>query len=464
MPVSGLEKAQRRMSEQGVADTAVRVFTSLYEQMQAGSDGYIRESEVEPLDDLAHVDRLDYSIEEQRAAAASTALIKLNGGLGTTMGMSRAKSLLEVRPGQNFLDIIVGQVKAVREQFGVELPVVFMNSFRTAEDTELYVSADPELADQEVPIGFIQSQEPRLWADSLEPASWPADPDLEWCPPGHGDLYTSIATSGVLDQLIERGITRAFVSNADNLGATPDPNMMAWFAESGTPFAAEVCLRTAADVKGGHHVKRSADGRIVLREVAQIHAEDAEEAQDRSRHRFFNTNNLWLDLVALRARLEEHDGVLGLPLIKNHKPIDPTDPSSPQVIQLETAMGAAIEVFDGATAIVVGRNRFLPVKSTNDLALLRSDVYEIDENFVLSALVDPVPLVNLDREFFGVISDFNDRMPEVPSLFDAASLTVHGDWHFGSNIVVRGHASVADPGEPAMIPDGAVLGSMSWSG
>lgn len=464
MPVSGLESAQRRMSEHGVADAAIRVFTSLYEQMRDGADGYIDESDVEPLEDLVHVDHLEFSIEEQREAAASTALIKLNGGLGTTMGMSRAKSLLEVRPGQNFLDIIIGQVKAVREEFGVELPVVFMNSFRTAKDTESHLAQDPDLADQSVPLGFIQSQEPRLWADTLEPAHWPDDPELEWCPPGHGDLYTSIATSGVLDQLLDRGITRVFVSNADNLGATPDPNMMAWFAASGKPFAAEVCVRTAADVKGGHHVKRTSDGRIVLREVAQIRDEDAEEAQDRSRHKFFNTNNLWLDLLALKSKLDEHDGVLGLPLIKNHKPIDPTDPSSRQVIQLETAMGAAIEVFDGATAIVVGRDRFLPVKSTNDLALLRSDVYQIDGNFVLTALVDPVPLVSLDRAFFGVIGDFNDRMPEVPSLFEAASLTVHGDWHFGSQVVVKGHASVADPGETAMIPDGAVLGSMSWSG
>lgn len=462
--MSGLELAQQRMSDHGVSGTAIRVFTSLYEQMRAGSDGYILESDVLPLADLDDVDHLEFSFEEQRAAAATTALIKLNGGLGTTMGMSRAKSLLEVRPGQNFLDIIAGQVKSVRAEFDVELPVVFMNSFRTADDTERYFAHDEDLSRQGVPLGFVQSQEPRLWADSLTPAHWPQDPELEWCPPGHGDLYTSIATSGVLDQLIDRGITRAFVSNADNLGATPNPNMMAWFAASGTPFAAEVCVRTAADVKGGHHVKRKSDGRIVLREVAQIRAEDAEEAQDRSRHKFFNTNNLWLDLVALKARLEEHDGVLGLPLIKSRKRIDPTNPRSPEVIQLETAMGAAIEVFDGATAIVVGRDRFLPVKSTNDLVLLRSDVYEIDENFVVSALVDPVPLVNLDREFFGVMKDFDDRMPEVPSLFEAASLTVHGDWHFGSGVVIKGHASVADPGEAAMIPDGTVLGSMSWSG
>src|SRR5690606_8642070 len=227
-----------------------------------------------------------------------------------------------------------GQVQHVRASLGVDLPLIFMNSFRTREDTLAHLARYPDLAVDDLPVDFLQSKEPKLLAEDLAPVTWPDDPELEWCPPGHGDLYTAISTSGVLDQLLDRGITRAFISNADNLGATPDPVMMAWFAHSGAPFAAEVCRRTPADVKGGHPVVRRSDGRIVLRETAQIHPDDTDAARDLTVHRYFNTNSLWIDLEALRDNLDAHDGVLGLPLIRNVKTVVPTDPQTPEVIQL----------------------------------------------------------------------------------------------------------------------------------
>ena len=117
----------------------------------------------------------------------------------------------------------------------------------------------------------------------------------------------------------------------------------------------------------------------MLRETAQTPEEDLEALQDTARHRYFNCNNLWVSLPALKTLLDERDGVLGLPLIVNEKTVDPSDPASPAVIQLETAMGAAIEVFDGAAALRVPRKRFAPVKTTDDLLVVRSDAYSLTD-------------------------------------------------------------------------------------
>ena len=145
----------------------------------------------------------------------------------------------------------------------------------------------------------------------------------------------------------------------------------------------EVTARTAADRKGGHLARRNADQRLLLRESAQCPEEDLAAFQNIERHRYFNTNNLWIRLDALRAELDRGDGLLPLPLIRNEKTIDPRDKSTPKVFQLETAMGAAIECFDGARAIEVQRNRFSPVKTTADLLAVRSDAYELDAEFRL---------------------------------------------------------------------------------
>ena len=215
---------------------------------------------------------------------------------------------------------------------------------------------------------------PKIAADDLQPVSWEADPSLEWAPPGHGDLYTALVTSGMLDTLLEHGYRYAFVSNSDNLGAVLDPRILAWVAREELPFAMEVAGRTEADRKGGHIARLEGDG-LVLRETAQTPEEDLASLQDVGRHRYVNTNNLWVGLEALRDTLEARDGVLGLPIIVNHKTVDPSDPDSTPVVQLETAMGAAIGVFEGARALHVPRRRFAPVKTTNDLLALRSDAY-----------------------------------------------------------------------------------------
>jgi UTP--glucose-1-phosphate uridylyltransferase len=262
----------------------------------------------------------------------------------------------------------------------------------------------------------------------------------------------------VLDRLLELGYAYASVSNSDNLGAAPDATIAGWFAASGAPYAAEVCRRTPADRKGGHLAVRRSDGRLILRDTAQTAPEEMHYFTDEHRHPFFHCNNLWFDLAAVSRVLKERKAVLGLPLIKNVKTVDPADASSPEVVQIESAMGAAIEVFEGATAIGVPRERFLPVKTTNDLLLLRSDVYDVTPEGRLDRVVDPAPLVDLDPRYYKTIAKFDSRFPDgVPSLRQAESLAVQGSWTFGSDVTVIGAARLADRGEPSTLPSGAVL-------
>jgi len=293
----------------------------------------------------------------------------------------------------------------------------------------------------------------------MTPVSWPADPDLERCPPGHGDIYTALYGTGVLQSLLDHGFRYLFVSNSDNLGARPDPRLAAWFAASGAPYAAELCRKTDADRKGGQLVRRRADGQLIQRETAQTRPEDMDISLDATRHPFFHTNNLWMDLRALDETLRRNDGVMGLPIIRNVKTVDPTDPTSPEVIQIETAMGAAVKVFPGAVAIEVDRSRFLPVKTTSDLLVLRSDAYQVtaDREVLLAGTRSAAPLVDL-HSAYKLVDDFNRFFPHgAPSLIDCDRLAVRGPWTFGRDVVVRGAVTVPADGAPGVIPDGTVL-------
>jgi len=461
MSAEGLAAARETMCAAGVHPIAIDVFAYYYEQLESGATGLMYEADLDPLPDPPRLADLEFSDEEQRRALATTAVVKLNGGLGTSMGMERAKSLLEVRDGLSFLDIIVRQVQHVREASGVRLPLVFMHSFRTRDETLAVLESYDGLAVEGVDLDFLQNREPKLRADDLTPVSWPADPSLAWCPPGHGDLYTALTASGVLQQLLDAGFRAIFVSNADNLGAVPDAQMAAWFADSGAPFASEVSRRTPADRKGGHLAVRRSDGQLVLRETAQTAPEDADAMSDINRHRFVNTNNLWMDLHAIAETMDRTGGVLGLPLIRNDKTVDPGDSSSPKVIQVETAMGAAVEVFDGARAIEVTRARFLPVKSTNDLLAMRSDAFEFGPGHTVRLVegLSDAPYVELDSAYYKLIGAFDAHFPQgAPSLAQASSFTVRGDWTFGADVVVCGDVTVDAEGSPGTIETGTELG------
>ncbi|MBM9460861.1 UTP--glucose-1-phosphate uridylyltransferase [Nocardioides sp. zg-536] len=455
----GLAKARAKMEAEGVDPVAIETFAHYYRLLEHGETGMIPESSIDPVD-VESLDDVEVPDDVAADAISKTVAIKLNGGLGTSMGLDRAKSLLCVRRGLSFLDISARQALHLRKAYGARVPLIFMNSFRTSADTRHALARYEDLPVDGLPLEFLQNKEPKLLAADLTPVSWPADPDLEWCPPGHGDIYTALRGSGLLETMIELGFRYLFVSNSDNLGAVPEPRLAGWFAASGAPFAIEATRRTPSDRKGGHFARRKADGRIVLREIAQTPKEDAASLADLGRHQYCSTNNLWIDLHALKAKLDERDGILGLPLIRNDKTVDPADPASPAVVQIETAMGAAIEVFDGARLIEVGRDRFIPVKTTNDLLVLRSDVYEIGDDFALRQVAAEVPFVDLDSDHYKLVGQFDRRFPEgAPSLANASSLKVAGDWTFGPGVAVHGSVELAGKGPQRVSPGEVLSGS-----
>src|SRR3954447_20644983 len=446
MSRDGLQKSVEKMRAAGVAELAIRNFEHYYRLLEEGGAGMLPESEIEPVDDVQEAGDLPNGGEVAREALDRTLVLKLNGGLGTSMGMTRAKSLLEAKDGLSFLDVIARQVLHVRERSGARLPLVLMNSFYTRDDSLRALERYPDLA-ADVPLDFVQDKVPKLLADSLRPAEWPANRDLEWAPPGHGDLYTALVAGGMLETLLDHGYQYAFVSNSDNLGATLEPRILSWFAREEIPFLMEAADRTEADRKGGHLARRADDGGLLLRETAQTRDEDEDAFQDVGRHRYFNTNTLWVNLRALGAAMDERDGILGLPMIVNRKTVDPGDSGSQAVIQLETAMGAAIAVFEGARALRVPRRRFAPVKTTSDLLALRSDAYVLteDHRVELAPERDGPPLIELDGAHYKLLRDFEERFPAgAPSVVGCERLSVEGDVRFGRG-VVRGTVRLNGP-------------------
>lgn len=462
MSDAGLQASEEKMRAAGVAPAAIAAFAHYYRRLEAGETGLLPESEIEPVDGVPDLEALPPPPAETADALLDrTVLIRLNGGLGTSMGMSRAKSLIEAHGGRTFLDLIVAQVLSARARHSARLPLLLMDSFSTRDDTLAALAAHHGLERDGLPLDFLQNREPKLRADDLTPVQWPADPALEWCPPGHGDLYTALAASGTLAALRERGYRYAFVANSDNLGAALDTRLLAWFADSGAPFAMEVADRTEADRKGGHLARRRGGG-LVLREAAQAPDADQDAFQDVARHRYFNTNNLWLDLDALAGALAAGGDVLALPMIVNRKTADPRDPDSPAVIQIETAMGAAISVFPGAEAIRVPRTRLIPVKTTNDLLALRSDRYAVAQDGTVGpapGCPSAPPVIDLDPAFFKLLDDFEARFPGgPPSLAACERLTVRGDVEFGAHVAVRGATEVIHTGPGRLrISGGTVL-------
>ena len=452
-----------KMATEGISPAAIAAFRRSYEQLASGQTGKIGESTIESVASLPMSGSQLPGPKRIKKLLSHTCLLKLNGGLGTSMGMNGAKSLLPLKDGFSFLDLICRQVLHLREEHG---PIAFllMNSFTTSEETcNLIARSYPALG---TPIDWemIQNKAPKVAAAPLAPASWPAEPGLEWCPPGHGDLYSVLVGGGKLDALLAKEIRYLFVSNSDNLGATLDLGILDQFSSLGSPFLMEVTHRTQADKKGGHLCRDKESGRLRLRESAQCPVEDMDEFQNIERHRYFNTNNLWINLYQLKKELERQDGVIPLPAIFNAKTLDPRDKHTPKVIQLETAMGAAIESFPGSMAIEVPRTRFLPVKTTNDLLGLRSDAYEITPDASLRLREDrkevpgleDAPLIDLDPAHY----KFTDEMTElfsagVPSLKKCRSLQVKGRLRFSAGVEIVGDVVLVNPsGEEKTLPPG----------
>jgi UTP--glucose-1-phosphate uridylyltransferase len=449
------------MAREGLPQLVIDTFEHCYERLRKGDTGYILESEIEPIaaTDLASLDTLSEYGERGASALEHTAIVKLNGGLGTTMGLDGPKCLLKIRGERNFLDLIHGRQAHQSVSTGRPVPVLYMNSFSTEEQTLAYLKGI-NVGPSPLPLSFVQHKYPKVLTNTLEPASWPRNPKLEWNPPGHGNIYTALVATGILRSMLERGIRYLFVSNVDNLGASLDVCLLGYFASRAIPFLMEVVDRTEMDKKGGHLARKS--GGLVLRELAQAAREDLDAFQDVRRHRYFNSNNLWLNLEHFDAVVRRTGGVLHLPMIMNEKHLDPRDKTSPRVYQLETAMGAAINLFEHAEAVSVPRIRFSPVKRCEELLVAWSDYYVLGDD--CRASLNPArslgPIdVRLDPDYYATYDQMADRFPSrALSLVDCGSLTIKGDVRFGAGVVLHGDVRIVNRlGRQAEVADNSVV-------
>jgi UTP--glucose-1-phosphate uridylyltransferase len=446
-----LDQFEAKMAADGLDDMVIETFKDYYCDVIDGATGIIADDVIRPPadDEVTAAAELDYYTPDGRRAMPRAVRITLNGGLGTSMGLQGPKSLLPVRERLTFLDIIMRQA----ERGGIRQ--AFMNSFNTHAET---LSALVAMPHDTPPLTFVQNKFPKIRQADHRPAEWAPAPALEWNPPGHGDIYTAIQTSGVLEQLLQDGCRYALICNSDNLGATLDPALLGFMAVNDIPFMMEVARRTPADAKGGHLAVR-AEGGLILRESAQF--PDDSDGGDIARYTYFNTNNLWVSLEHLKALIETN-GIIKLPLIVNPKTLDPRDPDSPKVYQLESAMGAAIGLFEGARAVLVPRTRFFPVKKCNDLLVVRSDCFVLNDQYQLE--VNPEkkadgPLVSLDPEYYSRIDQFEDRFPDgVPSLRACEQLTIRGDVRFENPVTVEGRVCLTNPdADQKVIAAGRIL-------
>jgi UDP-N-acetylglucosamine pyrophosphorylase len=446
---------EAKMKAEGLGAAAIQSFKHSYALLLSGETGIISEDSIKPATAVPKLEEIKEQLKPNMDLLKETAVVKLNGGLGTGMGLDKAKSLLPVKDGDCFLDLIAKQVVDMREAYG-GVRFMLMNSFSTSDDTMAFLKKYPKLA-SDSSIEFVQNKVPKLDKATNMPASCPSVPDNEWCPPGHGDIYAALCGSGKLDELLSAGMKYMCVSNSDNLGATLDVDLLSYFAESGAPFMMEVCERTENDKKGGHLAARKEDNQLILRESAQCADADEKEFQNIEKHMFFNTNTLWIRLEALKTLVDASGGALKLPVILNGKTVDPKDDSSTAVWQLETAMGAAIELFPGAIAVAVPRTRFAPVKKCSDLFLLRSDAYVI-ENYkpVLAPGVAKAPTIDLDSKKFKMVPQL-DKATEagVPSMKACTKLVVKGNVSFSAGTVFEGEVTITNTsGDALPLPAG----------
>eukprot|EP01038_Epipyxis_sp_PR26KG_P010417 gene10417-13993_t len=450
-----------KMKQENLSDAAIAAFANSYAELVSGASGMIPESSIES---VASIPDLETDIKGKTASTdlqtllQKTVVLKLNGGLGTSMGLDKAKSLLEVKNGNTFLDLTAKQVVTMRKDFKTKVNFMLMNSFNTSTDTLSFLSKYPSLVD-DPKLELMQNKVPKIVKSDLTPAVWPINKHLEWCPPGHGDLYTALYGSGKLDQLLGEGVIYMFVSNSDNLGATLDIDLLSYFASTNVPFLMECCRRTEADKKGGHLARRTSDQQLILRESAQCAKADEPAFQDITKHQFFNTNNLWVRLDLLKVLMDSMGGFVPLPTILNGKTVDPQQDTSTPVLQLETAMGAAIESFKGAGAVAVPRSRFAPVKKCSDLLLLRSDAYIVNESsvLVLSPKCNGVaPIVDLDDKKYKMVQHLEAAtIKGYPSLVNSKKISIKGEVWLSSANVFKGTVSIVNnSSEPKVLPAG----------
>ncbi|MEK9727969.1 MAG: UTP--glucose-1-phosphate uridylyltransferase, partial [Candidatus Margulisiibacteriota bacterium] len=188
------------------------------------------------------------------------ATVKLNGGLGTSMGCQGPKSLIKIDSlGNTFLDRIINQFQ--ENDYSSDL--ILLNSFNTTKETNLFLNQNySDLRWSEL------IQHPFKKVDLLTGAPFLDDSESSFNPPGHGSVFFDLYYSGILDDLLNRGVDYLFISNSDNLAANLDDKIMSYLQHTQCPFLIELTPKTVADVKGGTVVR--SDGHLMLWEIAQV--------------------------------------------------------------------------------------------------------------------------------------------------------------------------------------------------
>lgn len=431
---------QNKMRQEGLSNLLIQDFLAKVEKVRTGETGKVKWETIGDLDpekDEIALEVLQKKYTIKKETLAKLVVIKLNGGLGTSMGLEKAKSLIPVKNNLSFLKIVANQVNFMRKKYGVEIPLILMNSYNTEADSlaELKEAG----FSQEIPVSFLQNKVPRLNKSDLTPISL-KDSKEEWCPPGHGDIYLSLKETGILEKLLNHGFEYAFISNGDNLGATIEPSILEYLVDEGLEFAMEMTPKTLADTKGGAIYRKLIDGKFVgleLLETAQVPKENEPEFSGMGKFRTFSTNNLWVNLRALSSLIESKPPSLSL--IVNPKVVDGKD-----VLQLETAMGSAIGSFQKTKGIIIPRDRFAPVKKCEDYLIRRSDAYVLNEDFSLTMNPERKKaglgenLVSLDDKFYKKLKPFDKLFQITPSLLYCNSLKVEGEVEFDTHLVLKG--------------------------
>lgn len=433
---SKIEAFKLKMRQADLDENVIDTFIKYYNQLQEGNTGKLSNDMIESPNRLNLIN-YDALTKQDNDLLNQLAVIKLNGGLGTSMGLDKAKSLLPVKGEMTFLDILANQIISLREKYQSQIPLIFMNSYKTRQDTLELLENYKNLKLDDLDLDFLQNKYPRIRQDNMQALEL-EDDDQNWNPPGHGDIYSALYSSGLLDSLLDKNYNYAFISNSDNLGAVIDPKILTYMDREEIPFIMEVCRRTEMDKKGGH-LAQTKEGNLILREVAQCPENEISEFQDIKKYSYFNTNNLWVNLKVLKKTLLENNNTIELPLIINPKKVSDID-----VYQIETAMGAAISVFKDAKAIVVPRSRFAPVKKTNDLLLIWSDVYKINSDYqiVLTEGLEKAPTIELDNNYYKTVEQLKNHFREVPSLIQCNSLKIEGNVLFGKEVYIVGDVTI----------------------
>jgi len=314
------------------------------------------------------------------------AIVKLNGGLGTSMQCTGPKSVITVKNNLTFLEIIINQIRFLNKKYKCNIPLVLMNSTLTTNNEEMKKIINNS-SDIDILI-FHQDNLPRICAKTnklLNNDSFISNTPIS-CPSGTGDFYESLLKSNVYHKLLKRNIEHLFISNIDNLAASADPYILNFLQNNkNIEFNIEVTPKTELDIKGGTFIDY--DNKTRLLEVAMIPKENLEEFYSIEKFKIFNTNNIWIKLNSLINNYENME------IFQNFKTIDNTE-----FYQIESVIGSGINCFENISIINVPRNRFLPVKKKNNLEDIRSDKYILTTSSILQYVKDDTDTLEEEDE------------------------------------------------------------------